>query len=73
MFLELPVTLPPNVKALMVKVVALYGEMVVVRRPVVAVMVVLLRPLERSREPVKAFDAIAVERKTSAVVIALVA
>ena len=56
MFLELPVTLPPNVKALMVKVVALYGEMVVVRRPVVAVMVVLLRPLERSRLPAKELE-----------------
>ena len=47
---------PPKVKALMVKGPALYLEIELVKRPVVAVMVVALNPLVISREPAKELE-----------------
>ena len=53
MFWLLPVTAPPRVKALMVSGPALYLEMLLVSKPVVAVTVVARIPLARSRLPEK--------------------
>lgn len=56
MFLELPVISPPNVKALMVRVPALYAVMVLVRRPEVPVKMVARKPLDKSKLPEKELE-----------------
>jgi hypothetical protein len=72
MFLELPEISPPNVKALMVKVPLLYGLMVLVKRAVVPVRVVALRPFDRAREPAKELEPVLVELNAPAVSMPLV-
>ena len=72
-FFELPVISPPRVKALMVRAVPLYWERVLAKRPVVAVRVVVERPLARARLPAKLLEPVPVEMNWARVSMPLVA
>ena len=60
--LELPERRPPNVNWPIVRVPALYELRALVRRPVVAVRVVPLKPLVRSNEPAKELEPVPLEK-----------